>query len=128
MDRTYIYIYIKLSVYLWGLIVRPPPSPTFIIDLFLFCYERDFICGPSICLHLGAASELRMRFRANKTGLRPPLLTTIPVVFLLSFPRRSSVAVLFCLCGFARFIAGVCVVLICFSSHLLLVPREGCAS
>ena len=29
---------------------------------------RKSICAPSICFKFGAASELKVRFRANKTG------------------------------------------------------------
>ena len=64
---------------------------------------------------IGAASELRVWFRASKTGLQLSSYLT----------GRSSVAVLcLCVCGFK---CDVCFVLICSSSHLLLVYREGCA-
>ena len=71
-------------------------------------------------LYIGAASELRVRFRASEIGL------SLPVVFLLAVPRRfhycsSSLCV-------GGFISGTCYIIICSSSLLLLVPLEGFAS
>ena len=64
----------------------------------------------------GIPSELWVRFCTNKTSL------SHPVVFVLIIPRRFFCCNSLFVCGF---ICGVCSVLICSSSLLLLVPREG---
>ena len=66
------------------------------------------LCTPNACLWFGAASDLRMRFRANKIGLPPS-----PIFFYRLFRDVFSVIVLFCVGGF---IYSVCFVVICSSS------------
>ena len=87
----------------------------FFIIFLLQIYGRKPLFGANIYLEFGTASKQRLRFRANKTDLGSPM------VFLLTVPRRF-----FCCCSsymrIWRFIRRFCIVLLCFSS-LLLLPR-----
>ena len=68
----------------------------------------------------GAASELRARFRASKSGLSPH---GFPTDRQRRFLFRGSSSL--CVCGF---MCGVCFAIICVSYIRLLVPPKGCAS
>ena len=66
-----------------------------------------------------AASELRMKYRANKTGFKPvsdpPLPTPYSPPQFFSYWPFQGILLLLCLCV-CSFICGVCIAFICSSS------------
>ena len=70
-------------------------------------------------VQFGAASELRVRFRASKIGINTSN-------FLLTIPRRILCCIYALLLG-GGFICDVFYVLFCSSPLFLFVPREGYA-
>ena len=92
-------------------------------------YTQAYKDNRSICF-LRAGFTSRLYIRSNKNlwiicGFQFKMVVCkIQCFSYWPFQGDSSVAVLFCLCV-CGFICGVCFVLICSSSLLLLVPREG---